>query len=170
MHRILVLGAGFAGLWSAVAAARRLDELGAGPDEVEVLVVNRTAWHSVRVRNYEADLDATLVPLADVLDPIGIKHIVAEVTDIYAPERKVACTIDGASQLLAYDRLVFALGSCLAEPAIPGLLASRDRTVSKSRNHAHCRARRSRSSSRRYYRQPSSGPRRPRAGSIPRGL
>jgi NADH dehydrogenase len=121
MHRILVLGAGFAGLWSAVAAARRLDELGAGPDEVEVLVVNRTAWHSVRVRNYEADLDATLVPLADVLDPIGVKHIVAEVTDIYAPERKVACTVDGASQFLAYDRLVFALGSCLAEPAIPGL-------------------------------------------------
>jgi NADH dehydrogenase len=121
MHRILVLGAGFAGLWSAVAAARRLDELGASPDEVEVLVVNRTAWHSIRVRNYEADLDATLVPLADVLDPIGVKHIVAEVTDIYAPERKVACTIDGASQLLAYDRLVFALGSCLAEPTIPGL-------------------------------------------------
>jgi NADH dehydrogenase len=121
MHRILVLGAGFAGLWSAVAAARRLDELGAGPDEVEVLVVNRTAWHSIRVRNYEADLDATLVPLADVLDPIGVKHIVAEVTDIYAPERKVACTIDGASQLLAYDRLVFALGSCLAGPTIPGL-------------------------------------------------
>jgi NADH dehydrogenase len=50
MHRILVLGAGFAGLWSAVAAARRLDELGAGPDEVEVLVANRTAWHSIRVR------------------------------------------------------------------------------------------------------------------------
>jgi NADH:ubiquinone reductase (H+-translocating) len=120
MHRILVLGAGFAGLWSAVAAARRLDELGAGPDEVEVLVVNRTAWHSIRVRNYEADLDATLVPLADVLDPIGVRHIVAEVTDIYAPERRVACTIDGASQLLAYDRLVFALGSCLAEP-VPGL-------------------------------------------------
>ena len=121
MHRILVLGAGFAGLWSAVAVARRLDELGVGPDEVEVLVVNRAAWHSIRVRNYEADLDATLVPLADVLDPIGVKHIVAEVTDIYAPERKVACTIDGASQLLAYDRLVFALGSCLAEPALPGL-------------------------------------------------
>lgn len=42
MWRILVLGAGFAGLWSAVAAARRLDELGVGPGEVEVLVVNRT--------------------------------------------------------------------------------------------------------------------------------
>jgi NADH dehydrogenase len=39
-----------------------------------------TAWHSIRVRNYEGDLDATFVPLADVLGPIGVKHIVAEVT------------------------------------------------------------------------------------------
>ncbi|MGI8567604.1 MAG: NAD(P)/FAD-dependent oxidoreductase [Methylocella sp.] len=121
MQRILVLGAGFAGLWSAVAAARRLDELGAGPGEVEVLVVNRTPWHSIRVRNYEAALDETLVPLADVLDRIGVKNVIAEVTDINVPERKIACTMDGASQLLAYDRLVFALGSRLARPAIPRL-------------------------------------------------
>jgi Pyridine nucleotide-disulphide oxidoreductase len=121
MQRILVLGAGFAGLWSAVAAARTLDELGAAPGEVEVLVVNRTAWHSIRVRNYEADLDETLVPLADVLDPIGVKHIVAEVTDINVSERKVACTMDGALQALTYNRLVFALGSRLARPAMPGL-------------------------------------------------
>ena len=123
MRRILVLGAGFAGLWSAVAAARRLDELGAGPGEVEVLVVNRTPSHSIRVRNYEVDLDATLVPLADVLDSIGVKHVIAEVTDINVVERKVVCTIDGASQILAYDRLVFALGSRLARPSIPGLEA-----------------------------------------------
>ena len=31
MQRILVLGAGFAGLWSAVGAARSLDELGTSP-------------------------------------------------------------------------------------------------------------------------------------------
>jgi NADH:ubiquinone reductase (H+-translocating) len=121
MQRILVLGAGFAGLWSAVAAARRLDELGVSPVEVEVLVVNRTAWHSIRVRNYEADLGATRVPLADVLDPVGVKHIVAAVTDINVLERMVVCTMDGASQTLAYDRLVFALGSRLAQPAIAGL-------------------------------------------------
>lgn len=123
MQRILVLGAGFAGLWVAVAAARRLEELGVGPDAVEVLVVNRTPWHSIRVRNYETDIDSTLVPLADVLDPIGVKHIVAKVTDIDILERTVACTIDGASSLLAYDRLVFALGSRLVPPAIPGVEA-----------------------------------------------
>ena len=59
MQRILVLGAGFAGLWSAVGVARRLDELGVDPGEVEVLVVNRTPWRSIRVRNYEADLKGT---------------------------------------------------------------------------------------------------------------
>jgi len=38
MQRILVLGAGFAGLWSAIGAARRLDQLGIGPDRIEVTV------------------------------------------------------------------------------------------------------------------------------------
>jgi NADH dehydrogenase len=123
MQRILVLGAGFAGLWSAVGAARRLGELGIGSDAVEILVVNQTPWHSIRVRNYEADIDPTLVPLADVLDPIGVRHIVADVTDINVSERKIACTIDGASNLLAYERLVFALGSRLVKPPIPGLEA-----------------------------------------------
>jgi NADH dehydrogenase len=104
-----------------VGAARRLDELGVDSDEVEVLVVNRTPWHSIRVRNYEADLEATRVPLADVLDSIGVKLVVAQVTDIDVQDRKVACEIDGASQSLAYDRLVFALGSYLTRPAIPGL-------------------------------------------------
>jgi NADH dehydrogenase len=85
--------------------------------------VNRTPSHSIRVRNYEADLDAALVPLADVLDPIGVKHVVAEVTDINVPERKVVCMMDGALQALTYDRLVFVLGSRLARPSIPGLEA-----------------------------------------------
>jgi hypothetical protein len=43
--RILMLGGGFAGLWSAVGAARKLDELGQGPDAVEVTLVNRDAFH-----------------------------------------------------------------------------------------------------------------------------
>ncbi|MGH7083080.1 MAG: hypothetical protein ACREFV_11490, partial [Acetobacteraceae bacterium] len=55
-RRILVLGAGFAGLWSALGAARELDRRGIGPDQVEIVAVNRDAWHSIRVRNYEASL------------------------------------------------------------------------------------------------------------------
>ena len=36
-QRIVVLGAGFAGLWSAIGAARALDELGVGADKVEIV-------------------------------------------------------------------------------------------------------------------------------------
>jgi NADH dehydrogenase len=71
--QIVVLGGGFAGLWSAVGAARKLDELGYGPDAAEVTLVNRAAFHNIRVRNYEADLSAVRVPLDDghcqVVDP-----------------------------------------------------------------------------------------------------
>ena len=95
MQRILVLGAGFAGLWSAIGAARRLDQLGIGPDRIEVTVVNRTAWHSIRVRNYEADLDQTRLPLDEILGPIGVHHVEGEVTDIDFSARRVACSTRG---------------------------------------------------------------------------
>lgn len=121
MQRILVLGAGFAGLWSAIGAARALDQRGVGPDRVEVTVVNVTPWHSIRVRNYEADLSDTRVSLADLLDPIGVRLVVAEVTGLSVARRTVSCIERGRSFELAYDRLVFALGSRLVRPPIPGL-------------------------------------------------
>src|SRR5580698_9808175 len=82
MKRIVVLGAGFAGLIAAVGAARKLAELKIGIDDISVTVVNRDAWHSIRVRNYETDLSDVRVPLADVLDPIRVDLIVGVVTGI----------------------------------------------------------------------------------------
>ena len=121
MQHIIVLGAGFAGLWSAAGAARALDERGIEPDRVGITVVNATPWHSIRVRNYESDLSETRVPLADVLDPIGVKLVMAEVTDISVADRLVTCASAEGAVRLAYDRLVFALGSRLVRPPVPGL-------------------------------------------------
>lgn len=120
-QRILVLGSGFAGLWSAVGAARRLDELGVGNNQVEILLVNRDAYHNIRVRNYEADLSAVQVPLADVLDPIGVQWIEGEVVKIDWQAQSVQVQQIAGGVSLAYDRLVFALGSQLYCPKIPGL-------------------------------------------------
>ena len=120
MQRILVLGAGFAGLWSALGAARELDELGAAA-RAEVMVVNATGYHSIRVRNYEADLDVTRVPLGEVLDPAGVRWIVGAVQDIDTAAREVEVQENGARCKLRYDRLVLALGSRLVHPPIPGL-------------------------------------------------
>jgi NADH dehydrogenase len=121
VRRIVVAGAGFAGLWSAVGAARKRDELGLGAAEVEIVVVDRNPWHSIRVRNYEADLGETRIPLAEILDPIGVRHIAAELCDIDFADRRIVCSGADAPEALPYDRLVFALGSRVVRPSIPGL-------------------------------------------------
>jgi len=120
-QRIVVLGAGFAGLWAAIGAARALDERDIGSDRVEITVVNDTPWHSIRVRNYEADLSETRVPLANVLGPIGVRLLVAEIENIDVESRRVACATADGSSGLSYDRLVFALGSRLCRPPVPSL-------------------------------------------------
>jgi NADH:ubiquinone reductase (H+-translocating) len=119
--RIVVLGSGFAGLWSAVGAARKLDELGCGPEAVRVTVVNRDGFHNIRVRDYEADLTAVRVPLDDVLAPIGVYRVEGEVTGIDFAAQTVAVTTAGGQVTLPYDRLVFALGSLLRRPSVAGL-------------------------------------------------
>ncbi len=120
-RRILVLGGGFAGLWSAVGAARKLDERGLGPDDVDVTLVNRDAFHSIRVRNYEADLSSIRVPLDDVLGPVGVRRVEGEVVDIDPASQAVTVATATGSLTLAYDRCVCALGSELVRPNIPGL-------------------------------------------------
>jgi NADH dehydrogenase len=121
MRRIVVLGGGFAGLIAAVGAARKLAELGIPKNEASVTVVNRDCWHAIRVRNYETDLTDVRVPLADVLEPIGVELVVGEVTGLDTARREIACTTDGRASTLGYDGLVFTLGSELVRPAIPGL-------------------------------------------------
>lgn len=122
MKRIVIAGGGFGGLWSAVGAARRLDEAGVGSDQVRVTLVDRNDFHSIRVRNYEQDLEDTVIPLSRILDPIGVEHVRGEVVDIDLAGRALRVgTGNGATTDLAYDRLVYALGSSLLRPPIPGL-------------------------------------------------
>jgi len=123
MPRILILGGGFAGLASAMAAARKRDELGLGPDELELTLVNRDAYHSIRVRNYEADLSQARVELDAVLGPIGVRRIEGEISGIDAARQQVSVLRQGEQSTLAYDRLILALGSELARPGDPEIAA-----------------------------------------------
>ena len=84
-------------------------------------VVNRDRWHAIRVRNYESDLSDVRVPLADVLEPIGVELVLGEVNGIDTARREIACRDRRPSSTLTYDGLVFTLGSELVRPAIPGL-------------------------------------------------
>ncbi|OBH01715.1 NADH dehydrogenase [Mycobacterium sp. E2699] len=118
MTAVVVVGSGFAGLWAALGAARRLDELAVPAGTVDITVLSPQPFHDIRVRNYEADLSACRIPLADLLDPVGVAHVTAEVTAIDTGARTVT-TSSGAT--FGYDRLVLAAGSRVVKPDIAGL-------------------------------------------------
>lgn len=121
MKNVVVLGSGFAGLWAAIGAARRLDELHIPVGDVGVTVISSQPFHDIRVRNYESDLTACRIPLSDVLDPVGVAHTTADVTAIDTAARTVTFSGTDGIGSQDYDRLVFALGSSVATPDLPGL-------------------------------------------------
>lgn len=120
MARIVVLGAGFAGLWAAIGAARKRDEIGAAGD-IDIHLVDRNPYHNIRVRNYEVDLGEVALPLPQLLDPIGVSHGLGEVEAIDPVRREISLVTSAGDEMMAYDRLVLALGSEVMRPAIPGL-------------------------------------------------
>lgn len=123
MARIVVLGAGFAGLWAAIGAARKRDEIGASDRDIEIRLVDRNPYHNIRVRNYEADLGEVALPLPRLLDPIGVSHGLGEVEAVDPARREISLVTGSGEETLGYDRLVLALGSEVMRPDIPGLAA-----------------------------------------------
>ncbi|MEX3920097.1 NAD(P)/FAD-dependent oxidoreductase [Paraburkholderia sp. BR10872] len=118
--RILVIGAGFAGMWSALSAARLLDQQ--GRTDVEITLVAPDPHLHVRPRLYEEGPANFRAPLKEIFDATGVKFIQGTVERVHVERRAVDLTdVDGRSSTLGYDRLVLATGSRLFRPSIPGL-------------------------------------------------
>ncbi|TAL77007.1 MAG: pyridine nucleotide-disulfide oxidoreductase [Beijerinckiaceae bacterium] len=118
--RIAVIGGGFAGLWSAVSAARARALFNIPEDELEIVLITPNPFHTIRVRCYETDLAPVRVPLDDVLTPINVRRIEGQATRIDLTSRTLA--VAGTSREIpdiGYDRLILAAGSSLARPPIP---------------------------------------------------
>jgi NADH dehydrogenase len=124
MEDILVVGGGFAGAWSAVAAARVSHDAGV---PVSVTLVAPSDDLVMRPRLYEENPEQMRVSLDRMLRPVGIHRVPAIVTEIDTGQRSVtAVDRDGHTRTLEYQRLVLATGSRLRRPDLPGIELAHD--------------------------------------------
>lgn len=141
--RILVIGAGFAGMWSALASARLLDQV--GRTDVEIALVAPEPELHVRPRLYEQNPNRMKAPLQDIFKAVGVKFIRGKVERIDVAGQQVTIVSAGATSSrlqLGYDRLVLAAGSRLFRPEIPGLdqhAFNVDQVADAARLDAHIR-------------------------------
>ncbi|MDD2107616.1 NAD(P)/FAD-dependent oxidoreductase [Pseudomonas asiatica] len=117
---ILIIGAGFAGVWSALSAARLLDQ--AQRADINISVLAPQPELRIRPRFYEADVHGMKAPLGELFEAVGIHFIPGNADSIDTEGRSVSYTdAQGQRQQIAYDRLILAAGSQVARPAVPGL-------------------------------------------------
>ena len=134
MPRIVIVGGGFAGVWSAAAAAARSD------GTLQITLVAPNEQLVLRPRMYEPNPHEATVPLKRILGPIGVEQVQASVTKIDVAGHQVI-TEDGTA--IDYDRLVLATGSQLVRPDLPGAeyLFDVDTLAGASKLSAHLRDR-----------------------------
>jgi len=116
-HRIVVLGAGYAGAYAAGTLARRLS-----PADTEITVVNAEPDFVQRLRLHQLAAGRVIdAPrLVDVFAGTGVRLRVARVTAV-DPERQVVTVADGdGGGEVGYDTLVYALGSHGDDHGVPG--------------------------------------------------
>ena len=120
--RLVIIGAGFAGMYAALSAARLRDIQGVSPDEFEIALVAPEPTLVVRPRLYEPKPETLTAPLLDVLKAIDVVYVQGSAETIDTKSRMVQiATAKGTRKTLSYDRLVVATGSRLFRPNIPGL-------------------------------------------------
>ncbi|MCK1298333.1 MULTISPECIES: NAD(P)/FAD-dependent oxidoreductase [unclassified Bradyrhizobium] len=120
--RLVIIGAGFAGMYAALSAARLRDIRGVSPQDLQIALVSPEPTLVVRPRLYEPKPETLTAPLLEVLEAIDVDYIQGSAETINTEARTVQITpAKGARKTLSYDRLVVTTGSRLFRPNIPGL-------------------------------------------------
>lgn len=120
-QKILIIGSGFAGLWSALGAARVIDDQNKTED-VEITLISPQPQLHLRPRLHEQAPYGMTVPLLPVLAAAGVNYLEGVVERIHTNDNCLDVKDGkGVRHSLAYDRLVLTTGSKLFRPNVPGL-------------------------------------------------
>lgn len=117
-HRIVVLGAGYAGAITAGRLAKRLHR-----DDVEITLVNADSEFVERVRLHQlaSGQELPVRPLRKVFAGTGVRVRIARVEAVDADRKSVDLIGENGIETLTYDTLVYALGSTIADFGVPGV-------------------------------------------------
>ncbi|MEU6198436.1 FAD-dependent oxidoreductase [Streptomyces sp. NPDC047061] len=132
-HRIVVLGAGYAGAVAAGRLARRLRR-----EDVALTLVNAEPDFVERVRMHQLATGQELRPrpFAEMFDGTGVELRLARVTAVDVDRKTVTAEVagpDGDHALeLEYDTLVYALGSAWNDQGVPGAAEHADQIASRA--------------------------------------
>ncbi|WP_033225867.1 MULTISPECIES: NAD(P)/FAD-dependent oxidoreductase [unclassified Streptomyces] len=137
-HRIVVLGAGYSGAIAAGRLARRLRR-----EDVALTLVNAEPDFVERVRLHQLATGQELRPrpFAEMFAGTGVELRLARVTGVDVERRTVTVTAtdgtDGTettetTEELAYDSLVYALGSGWTDHGVPGVAEHADELASRA--------------------------------------
>lgn len=127
-HRIVVLGAGYTGAVAAGRLAKRLHR-----EDVTITLVNPEPDFVERVRLHQlaAGQDLKPRPFSEMFAGTGVELKLARVTAMDVDRRTVSVTgADGPAEL-AYDTLVYALGSGWNDGGVPGTAEHADEVSSR---------------------------------------
>lgn len=117
-EKILILGAGFAGMWAALSAARMTDLH--DRTDIEITVLAPQPELRIRPRFYEAKVATFAAPLLPLFAATGVKFLTGTASEIDSENRQVWYhNAQGQLAVASYDRLVLATGSHI-NPALPG--------------------------------------------------
>ncbi|NWC78050.1 NAD(P)/FAD-dependent oxidoreductase [Pseudomonas sp. P7759] len=140
-QHILIIGAGFGGVWSALSAARLLDKH--DRNDVQISLLAPQPELRIRPRFYEPDVHTMMAPLGPLFDAVNVTFIEGAADSIDENGKQVTYRdVSGTSTTIKYDRLVLAAGSRLNRPQMPGIehVFDVDQIEDATRLEAHIKA------------------------------
>ncbi|KAH7215265.1 hypothetical protein DER44DRAFT_655939 [Fusarium oxysporum] len=120
--KIVIIGAGFAGVWSAFSA-QRLINLNNKEQDIEVLIIAPEQSLTLRPRLYEPNPSIMKQPLDSLFMSAGIGFFQGTVERIDTDSQMIHVeSPSGDESDIGYDRLILAAGSAVAQPkSVTGL-------------------------------------------------
>src|SRR5581483_954619 len=118
-QRIVIVGAGYAGMTAALRLGKRAHKLGA-----DVTLVNGAGEFVERIRLHQAGTGQALKrrPIATMLRGTGVGFVQGYVTALDPDARQLRiAAADGSTRTLGYDTLLYALGSTIDVGSVPGV-------------------------------------------------